>query len=45
MREVQSTSQSFIAEMERAADVSEAKAAPQPVPPMTPSAPKDEPAD
>jgi len=34
MREVQNTSQSFIAEMERAADVSEAKTVP---PPMAPS--------
>jgi len=33
MREVQNTSQSFIAEMERAADVSEARSAPPPVTP------------
>jgi TatA/E family protein of Tat protein translocase len=40
MREVQSTSQSFIAEMERAADVSE-RSMPPPMPPAPP-APKDE---
>jgi Sec-independent protein translocase protein TatA len=44
MREVQSTSQSFIREMERAADVSE----PAPPPPVTPPAtapPTDEPTE
>jgi TatA/E family protein of Tat protein translocase len=38
MREVQNTSQSFIAEMERAADVSDRPPAPPPSPPVTPSA-------
>lgn len=33
MREVQNTSHSFIAEMERAADVSDVKATPPPMPP------------
>lgn len=42
MREVQNTSQSFIAEMERAADVSEAPIAP--VPPLpSPPEPKPDP--
>jgi len=36
MREVQNTSQSFIAEMERAADVDEAKVSPAPAPPVVP---------
>ena len=38
MREVQNTSQSFIAEMERAADVSE-RPVPPPPPPPSPSEP------
>lgn len=33
MREVQNTSHSFIAEMERAADVSDARSMPPPMPP------------
>jgi len=40
MREVQSTSHSFIAEMERAADVSDARSMPPPMPPE-PSPPKE----
>jgi TatA/E family protein of Tat protein translocase len=40
MREVQNTSHSFIAEMERAADISDAKAAmPPPMPPPPGEAP------
>jgi TatA/E family protein of Tat protein translocase len=37
MREVQNTSHSFIAEMERAADISDARAAAPPPMPPTPS--------
>jgi len=38
MREVQNTSQSFVAEMERAAEVAEAHPAPAPAAPATPPA-------
>lgn len=45
MREVQNTSQSFIREMERAADVSEPPPPPpQPPPPEAPEAPDEPPA-
>jgi TatA/E family protein of Tat protein translocase len=47
MREVQNTSQSFIAEMERAADVDEVKPPPPPPasPPPTAAHPQDGPRD
>lgn len=38
MREVQNTSQSFIAEMERAADIADEPPRPTPVPPPTDAA-------
>jgi len=41
MREVQNTSHSFIAEMERAADVSDTKSMSPPMPPPMPPAPSE----